>query len=626
MKKSITKILSAVLCAALLIGGVATAACALSGSEPPENTDAAPVLTAAKTGDAAAQSQTVYVIAGADGGADKIIVSDWIKNALLEDGTYTLDDNAQVWSEKDNVYVQRVVEGELPVTLSVSYQLDGQPIDPSDLAGKSGRVSIRFDYVNNQYEYVDIGDQQEKIYVPFAVLTGMVLDNDRFSNVAVSNGKVLNDGSRTAVVGIAFPGLQEDLSLDRKTLDIPEYVEISADVEDFALGMTMTLATNAVFSEFDVDTFDSMDDLTAAAEALTGAMDQLMDGAGQLYDGLDVLLDGTGQVSDGVSQLAGGLNTLTANNAALTGGAKQVFDSLLGMANSQIAAAGLDLPTLTADNYAEVLNGVLAGLDESAIVASARVQVEQAVRAQEDAVRVAVTAAVEQEVTAQVEAAVRAETEKQVLAAMGLESDALADPQVQAAVERQMAGDAARAAIADHVSAQMESGDVQALIASKTEEQIQLLVDQNMAGDEVQAQITAGLSQASAGAAQLQSLKAQLDSYNAFYQGLVTYTDGVADAASGANALEQAMPALLSGVSDLKDGALQLSDGLAAFNEEGIQRLADALDGDLSSVLTRLQAVVDVSRNYRCFAGLRDDLDADVKFIYKLDGIQLPEE
>lgn len=625
MKKSFHKILAAVLCAAILISGVTVAGYALSSNEPSVDTTPAPAATAAKTNVPTAQSQTVYIIAGSDGSVSKIIVSDWIKNALVEDGSYTLDDKAQMWSEGDNFYAQRVVEEELPVTMSVSYRLDGQSIDPDDLAGKSGQVTIRFDYTNNQYEYVNIDGQREKIYVPFAMLTGMVLGNDHFTNVSVSNGKVFNDGNRTAVVGIAFPGLQENLSLDRDTLDIPDYVEISADVEDFELAMTMTLATNSVFSEINVDDFDSLDDLSEAADDLTSAMDQLMDGAGQLYDGLDVLLDGANQVSDGVAQLAEGLNTLTANNAALTGGAKQVFDSLLAMANSQIAATGLDLPALTTDNYSAILDGVLIELDENAVIAAARAQVEQAVRAQGSAVRSAVVSAVEQEVTAQVEASVRANVESQVLSALGLDSNALTTPQVQAAVEQQMAGSDAQAAIAANVSAQMESDDVQALITGKTEEQIQLLIDQNMASDEVQAQITDGLAQADAGAAQLQSLKAQLDSYNAFYQGLISYTNGVADAASGANTLNQAMPALLSGVNDLKDGALQLSDGLAELNEEGIQKLADAVNGDLSPMLTRLRATADVSKRYRSFAGLSDDLDGTVKFVYKTDSIQLPE-
>lgn len=625
MKKSFSKILAVALCAALLTGGVTAAGYALSGNEPSADATPAPAVTAAKSDAPTTQSQTVYIIAGADGSVDKIIVSDWIKNALLKDGSYTLDDNAQVWSEGENIYAQRVVTEDLPVTLSVSYQLNGAPINPDDLAGQSGRVTIRFDYTNNQYEYVDIDGRQEKIYVPFAMLTGMMLDNDRFTNVSVSNGKVFNDGSRTAVVGIAFPGLQENLALDRDTLDIPDYVEISADVENFELAMTMTLATNSVFREIDVDDFDPLDDLADATDDLTDAMDQLMDGAGQLYDGLDTLLDGAGQVSGGVSQLAEGLNTLTANNAALTGGAKQVFDSLLTMANSQIAAAGVDLPALTTDNYSAVLDGVLAELDENAVITAARSQVEQAVRAEESTVRSAVTAAVEQEVTTQVQAAVRANMESQVLSALGLNSDALADPRVQAAVEQQMVDDAAQAAISANVSSQMSSDDVQALIEDKTEEQIQLLIDQNMASDEVQAQITAGLAQADAGAAQLQSLKAQLDSYNAFYQGLISYTNGVSDAAAGANALNQAMPALLSGIHDLKDGALQLSDGLAEFNEEGIQKLADSVNGDLSPVLTRFRATVDVSKHYHSFSGLYDGLDGEVKFIYKTDSIQLSE-
>lgn len=134
MKKSFTKILAAVLCAALLTGGAATVGYALSGSEPSTDTTPAPVVTAAKTDIPATQNQTVYIIAGADGSADKIIVSDWIKNALLKDGSYTLDDNAQVWSEGEDVYTQRVVAEELPVTMSVSYQLDGRPIDPGELA------------------------------------------------------------------------------------------------------------------------------------------------------------------------------------------------------------------------------------------------------------------------------------------------------------------------------------------------------------------------------------------------------------------------------------------------------------------------------------------------------------
>ena len=87
-----------------------------------------------------------------------------------------------------------------------------------------------------------------------------------------------------AVVGIAFPGLQEDLAISKEKLDIPDYVEISADVENFEMGMTMTLATTELFGTIDSDKLD-LHKLSDAMAELTDAMDQLMDGSSQLYDG-----------------------------------------------------------------------------------------------------------------------------------------------------------------------------------------------------------------------------------------------------------------------------------------------------------------------------------------------------
>jgi putative membrane protein len=303
-----------------------------------------------------------------------------------------------------------------------------------------------------------------------------------------------------------------------------------------------------------------------------------------------------------------------------------VFDSLLAMANQQIAAAGLDVPTLTRDNYAAVLGGVLSSLDENAVIATARSQVEAAVRANESTVREAVTAAVEEQVSQQVTAAVRAQVEQQVLASMGLAAVPEGmQAQIDAAVDQQMDTDQVKAMVSSNLADQMRSEQVQATINEKTEEQIQALIDQNMASDEVQAQITAGLEQAGSGAQQLQSLKAQLDSYNTFYKGLLSYTAGVAQAAQGAGKLDEAMPDFLSGVTQLQDGAAQLQDGLKQFNEEGISKLTDAFKDDFQGLLDRLRATVDAAKGYQTFAGMGDNMDGEVKFIYKTGAIELPE-
>lgn len=199
MKNKATKLTALALCAVLLSGALGTAASALSGSRETEKSEAAAETAAAvETAETAeTRDETVYVLAGADGAVEKVIVSDWLQDDAGEDS-----------------YRQTELEQALPVSLTVSYRLDGKPVQPEELAGKSGRVTVRFDYTNLQKQLVDIDGKQEEIYVPFAALTGLLLDNDRFSNVEVSNGRLVNDGSRTVVIGFAFPGLQENLKVD----------------------------------------------------------------------------------------------------------------------------------------------------------------------------------------------------------------------------------------------------------------------------------------------------------------------------------------------------------------------------------------------------------------------------
>ena len=239
MKKKFLKPLALVLCAAVCAGSIGATVYARGTMQKQAEPEREPAVTLTANEESAApeKDETVYVLAGADGSVQKIIVSDWIKNTLASatltdsseltdvenvkgDETYTMDaSNARVWDAAGNdIYYQGNIEKELPVTLKVSYTLDGKSVTPEDLAGKSGHVVIRYDYENKQYETVTIDGKQEKIYVPFAMVTGMLLDTDTFRNVEVSNGKLLNDGSRYVVAGIALPGMQESLGLDAETV------------------------------------------------------------------------------------------------------------------------------------------------------------------------------------------------------------------------------------------------------------------------------------------------------------------------------------------------------------------------------------------------------------------------
>lgn len=732
MKNRATKFISLALCAVVLFAAVGTSVFALTG-EGKESEDENQETTINASAEAeTSKDETVYVLAGADGTVQKIIVSDWIKNAMaadsLEDKTELSDienikgdesftlggDNSCVWDAQGNdIYYQGNIEKELPVQMSVCYTLDGQAIAPEALAGQSGHVTIRFDYQNMQYEEVLLDGKTEKIYVPFTMLTGMLLDTEVFRNVTISNGKLINDGDRIAVVGIAFPGLQEDLAISKEKLDIPDYVEISADVENFEMGMTMTLATTELFGAIDSDKLD-LHDLSDAMAELTDAMDQLMDGSSQLYDGLCTLLEksgdlvsginklaegaaqlkagaesldsGAAQLQAGAAQLSSGLNTLNANSSSLNGGARQVFSSLLSMANTQLSEAGLSVPALTIDNYASVLDGVIASLDDTAVYQAALEQVTATVNANrgmiEEKVTEAVQAQVEAEVSAQVTAAVQEtvtqavhENEAQFRAAVIQQALGMTVEEYKAAIEAglvtQEQQDAVNAAVEAAMQAeidarmqreeiqaqinavtqqtvgeQMQSDEIQALIASNTELQVQQAISEAMSSDAVQAQLSA----AAEGAKSVIALKSSLDSYNAFYLGLITYTSGVSSAAAGANELKtgadalkagtselsagaaellqgiqtmkDSAPALVDGITQLRDGSMELSDGLKQFNEEGIQKLIEAVDGDLDGLSNRIRVTADVAKHYTSFSGISEDMDGDVKFIYKTDSIE----
>lgn len=761
MSKTTKKILAICLCAALCLGG-AGMAFAQASSKKADDQPVSAAQQAAELQQKISKDETVYVLTGADGSVKKIIVSDWLKNELgsasvadksdlsdIEnvkgDESYTINgDNMTVWDAQGNdIYYQGNIQKELPVGLSVRYYLDGKSVSPEELKGKSGKVTIRFDYENRQYETVQINGVNQRIYVPFAMLTGMILDNDTFQNVQITNGKLVNDGDRTVVVGLAFPGLQENLNLSRDDLSIPDSVEITADVTNFSLGMTVTLACNDLFSQLgDVD-LTSLDS-TSALDQLTGAMDQLLSGSSSLYEGLSTLLDKSGELVSGVEELAqgaaaiksgadsvddgaaqlkagladlsSGLNTLSANSEALNSGAKQVFNSLLETAATQIRAKGLNVPDLTIENYAEELNALIKSLDETTVYETALKQVTDAVEAQRPVITQKVTEAVRQQVETKVAAAVRQQVTEKVTAAVQQQVTATVTDTVQqqvaeqviqaaanmskadydaavaagiipqqtqdavnAAIQAQMGSEAVQSKIAENVSAQMASESVQskitenidtqisseavqatitentdaqmqteaiqATIQQQTELQVQKAISENMASDAVQSQ----LKKASEGAQTLIALKASLDDYNTFYLGLLTYTGGVDDAAAGANALyagadqlkdgtaqlragaaqlyngvlqlQDGTPALVSGVTQLKDGAMQLSEGLQQFNRDGIQKLVNLLQNDVGDLSARVQATIDVSKDYRSFAGISDDAEGQVKFIYRTDEI-----
>lgn len=631
-----------------------------------------------------AKDETVYVIANADGSVKKIIVSDWIKNSLNEnnlkdkselkdiknvkgDESYVMDsDNMRVWNaDGADIYYQGTISKELPVDLKVSYKLDGKAVSADEIAGKSGKATIRFDYVNKQYSEVTIDGKTEKIYVPFVMLTGLMLDNDVFTNVEVSNGKLINDGDRTVVAGFALPGLKENLALDSSKIEIPDNVEVTADVKNFSLTTTLTLATNSLFNEFDTSKFNTADDLQAQLNELTSGMSKLIDGSSELYGGLTTLLSkskelaagvdklasGTNELASGTAALNAGLNTLVSKNGDLTAGAAKVFDSLLATVTTQFKDNGITV-SLTKENYKSELNSLLSNptdAQKAELIAVANSTVEAKLK--------------ENNVPEAYYKAVKVMLAEKLAAGKTLEAAMaeIAPVLTNAAVVNEVSANTAITVNAD-VYARLTAGGVPAEQSGLIAKLCTYLSLQN--GQPAVNNITAATAMAtdaqtvlaamndSAADAKINALclklalatlkpsvetaVTSLDSYNEFYQGILAYTAGVKSASdgsakvnagaaelkNGAEQLKAGTEQLVPGVEQLADGSKQLADGIKELNEKGISKITGLAGKDLQNLVDRVKATVEVSKSYKSFAGISDEADGSVKFIYKTDEVK----
>lgn len=310
------------------------------------------------------KDESVYLISDANGNVNKTIVVDHLKNKdkkdTLEDASnlsdienvkgkekFTQSGDKLTWQAggKD-IYYQGTATEEPPVTQKVTYYLDGKEISPEDLAGKSGKVKIRFDYTNTTSYTETVNGEKQTVSVPFAAITGLVL-GDGFENIEVTNGKAEVSDSSSVVLGYALPGLKDSLGIKDGDLDgdvnIPEYMEMTADVKNFSMPAAMTFVVNAsdYVSTDGIDTSDLDDMINDLKDAST----QLQDGSKTLAEGTDTLADGLSTLqsklgtfasgvgtlksgiktyTDGVSTLSGGLNTLGNSTGALVSGADKL--------------------------------------------------------------------------------------------------------------------------------------------------------------------------------------------------------------------------------------------------------------------------------------------------------------
>lgn len=633
---------------------------------------AAPVAASESSAD---KEETVYVKTDANGEEKTIIVSDWLKNfsgeEKIKDATDLTDvENVKgnetftrgkkhniTWNANGNdIYYQGSSDKNLPVSMKVTYYLDGKKIEPKKLIGKSGKVKIHYEYENHSEVTKTINGKQTTIYTPFTMITAAILNTDNFSNVKVKNGKVISDGNKHIVIGVAMPGLADSLNLKNTSIgsnfEIPEDFEITADVEDFQMTVTATVANSDTLSEFGLDDAGDLSELTDSLKDLENATDKLCDGSGdlvkgieklvtasgklksgskqlstsskQLAAGLDKLVNGSSELKAGTGKLAKGTSALPSSTAKLDSGVRQIIKELQNstpsesdqaklQANLKTAQAGItkeltNIKTQTENvgASAQTLGGLAQSIGSSASdIGTQASSIATFIQNNQDTLT--------------------AEQQQQLAGIAGsLQTDAqnLGTYAQSVGTQAQNLG-----TYATSIGSSLKETQTDLQIIAGCLNQIQNLLTTTKTST---AKLEAALKQIAAGTGQLKkSSKTLASSVKKLDAGAKTLNNGTKTAASGAKklskgaaTLDNGMGQMSTGIATLKNGAVTLNKGMLTYRKDGIEKLVNTINDDAKEILDRADAVMDAGENYQTFTKKAKGTKGSVKFIIETEELE----
>lgn len=623
------------------------------------------------------KDESVYVNADESGATTKITVSNWLKNAGINgtindesdlkdiqnvkgDETFTQNGDDVQWSAGSNdIYYQGTTDKELPVGVEIKYELDGKEIAAKDLLGQSGKLKITVSYTNKSKSTQTINGEKQEMYTPFVMATGIILPDDKFSNVEVDDGKIINEGSNNIVVGFGMPGMAESLDLDEDAADkLPEGFTVTADVTNFSIGNTITFASPSILSDLELDDIDDLDDLENKLEKLVDSSEDLVDGSkklsnkmGELEDKFDDYQDGEKSLNKGIKDLVNGgttlkkgvkdytngVDTLAKGTQSYVNGAKQITDG-----NQKLYEAVKDMPS----SYKEFSDGLQAytkGVDTLADTKTAKQLTDGA-----DAVTAGIGTLNENL------GKLESSYDNYKLLADGLKAQVaqISDPTQKATIlayvqklEELYRGQ--KASVGALVSATnkestLKSGASQVAVGIKKV----MTGAQTLSGNSATlrsadqkltssiATLTASVKKLSEGSKKLSSndrkllagAKKILKASKSVKSGSDKLINGANKLKKGSNKLHKATGKVADGIGKLSDGADDLYEGMDKFDQKGIQKLNNVYEDDIKTLKTRLEKLTDMSKDYTNFSGISKGMDGKVKFVIETAEVKKDDE
>ena len=623
------------------------------------------------------KDESVYVNADESGATTKITVSNWLKNAGINgtindesdlkdiqnvkgDEIFTQNGDDVQWSAGSNdIYYQGTTDKELPVGVEIKYELDGKEIAAKDLLGQSGKLKITVSYTNKSKSTQTINGEKQEMYTPFVMATGIILPDDKFSNVEVDDGKIINEGSNNIVVGFGMPGMAESLDLDEDAADkLPEGFTVTADVTNFSIGNTITFASPSILSDLELDDIDDLDDLENKLEKLVDSSEDLVDGSkklsnkmGELEDKFDDYQDGEKSLNKGIKDLVNGgttlkkgvkdytngVDTLAKGTQSYVNGAKQITDG-----NQKLYEAVKDMPS----SYKEFSDGLQAytkGVDTLADTKTAKQLTDGA-----DAVTAGIGTLNENL------GKLESSYDNYKLLADGLKAQAaqISDPTQKATIlayvqkleelyQGQKASVGALVSATNNKSTLKSGASQVAAGIKKVMTGAQTLsgnsatlrsADQKLTSSI--ATLTASVKKLSEGSKKLSSndrkllagAKKILKASKSVKSGSDKLINGANKLKKGSNKLHKATGKVADGIGKLSDGADDLYEGMDKFDQKGIQKLNNVYEDDIKTLKTRLEKLTDMSKDYTNFSGISKGMDGKVKFVIETAEVKKDDE
>ena len=622
------------------------------------------------------KDETVYSKLDASGSNYKTIVSTHIENTENEelikdlsdllnvkntsgDETFTQDGSTFTWNaNKNDIYYQGESQKDLPIECKVKYELDGKELSANEIAGKSGKVKITLQYTNKEERTVTVNGKKVKMYVPFVVVAGTIVKNENNQNITISNGKVINDGTKTTVIGMAMPGLQESLGVSANEVEIPSNIEITMDATDFETNGIFSYVTPKVLEEEDINAFDKLDEIYAQLNTLQSSMNQIQEGANTLKDGAETYSEKSqefnnamNQVSEGVSsvnsnysQIDTGITTINQGSTSLKNGAEQL-NAGIGELSSQLTSMPDSIEALYAGST-QVLNGLndtqANGKTTPGLVTGVNTIVESLQTSNEGLNKALENLSATSQGTIKALTA-NNKTLKAIQQALGATEEAKAANKTMIEnLEKQIKAN-------EEIIAKYNQYKVGA------DTQKQELAKKVSSSKESLTTVTKGMTtlrnamtQVNAGLGQLNTASKKLpDALNQLSAGSKSLVSGTKTLSAGANKLSKGSTALKSGIQTLdtstqqlttangqltegaktlSDGATTLAEGIQTFNEQGIKKICNYINGDLRDIAERTEKLTELSKEYNNFTMLNDGNEGEVKFIMIIDAVKKQEE